>query len=173
MKSRSGLARSKQTRNRGLGGLSLNANAAHHVMAGWSNFHRPLGDVHVGQFTKLVIHAWQFFLNIIRRLVRDVEVGATVFCAAAFLRFGVDRARHHVARGQLHLLGVVALHKSLAIFVAQHTAFAAHGFSHQNALYAGRPDHAGGMKLHKLHVHQLGARIVGQPHPVAGVFPGV
>ena len=36
-----------------------------------------------------------------------------------------------------------------------------------------RPDHAGGMKLHELHVEQFGAGAVGEREPVAGVFPTV
>ena len=47
----------------------------------------------------------------------------------------------------------------LAVFVAQHAAFAAHTPSVMiNAAHAGRPDHARGMELHKFqgHIHQRG-----------------
>ena len=142
-------------------------------MAGRADFHGPFGDVHVGQLEKLVIHAGQLALHVFGGLVRDVEERAAVLGAAALAHFGVDGAGNHVAGGELQLLGVVALHEALAIFVAEDAAFAAHRFGDQNALHARRPHHAGGMKLHELHVHQLGARVVGERHAVAGVLPGV
>ena len=40
-------------------------------------------------------------------------------------------------------------------------------------LHARRPDHAGRMELDELHVHQLGAGVVGERVAVAGVFPAV
>ena len=43
----------------------------------------------------------------------------------------------------------------------------------QDALHAGRPDHAGRMELDELHVHQLGAGMVGERMSVAGAFPAV
>ncbi len=93
--------------------------------------------------------------------------------AATLTHFGVDRARNHIARRKLQLLRVVALHEPLAILVAKNAALATHGFGHQNALHSRRPHHPGGMKLHELHVHQIGTRIIGERHTVAGVFPGV
>ena len=142
-------------------------------MAGWPNLHRPFCDINVGQLPKLVIHAGQFLLHVISRLVRNVEIGAAMFGAATFLRFGVDGARHYVPGGQLHFFPIVTLHESLAVFVAQYAAFAAHCFSHQDSLNARRPNHTRGMKLHKLHIHQLSTRIVSQRHAIAGVFPRV
>ena len=112
-------------------------------------------------------------LHVFGRLVRDVEKRAAVRSAAPFLHFGVDRARHHVARRKLHALRVVLLHEALAVLVAQDAAFAAHRFGDQNSLHSRRPDHPRGMKLHEFHVQQLGACFVGQRHSVARAFPGI
>ena len=81
-----------------LRGFRLNPNTAHHVMARGSDFHRPFGNIHVGELAKLVIHARQFLFHVFRRLVRDVQIGAAVLGAAPFFRLGIDRARHYVAR---------------------------------------------------------------------------
>ena len=93
--------------------------------------------------------------------------------AAAFLHFGVDRARHHVARGKLHALRIVLLHEALAVLVAKDAALAAHRFGDQKSLHSGRPDHSGGMELHEFHVQQFGARFVRERHAVAGALPGI
>src|SRR5207248_5047972 len=63
--------------------------------------------------------------------------------------------------------------ESFALLVLQNAAFTAHAFGDENSLNARRPDHAGGMKLHELHVHQLRAGVVGERLAVAGVFPTV
>ena len=55
----------------------------------------------------------------------------------------------------------------------QDAAFAAHAFGDEDAAHARRPDHAGRMELDELHVHQLGAGVVGERVAVAGVFPAV
>ena len=64
-------------------------------------------------------------------------------------------------------------HESAALFVAQHAAFTADALRHQDAAYAGRPHHAGGMELHKFHVDEGGAGFVGQRVAVTGIFPTV
>src|SRR5438445_1465330 len=168
-----GFAGGKKTWNGGLGGFGIHANAAHHVVAGGADFHRSFGDVHVGQFLELVIHAGELLLHVFSGLVRDVEISAAVFGAAAFFDFGVDGARNDVTRGEFHALGVVSFHEALAHFIAQDAAFAADGFGDKNALDAGRPDHSGGMELDEFHVHKLGAGFVSEGHAVAGVLPGV
>ena len=75
-------------------------------------------------------------------------------------------------------LGAVVLrdvveHEAPALAVAQDAAFAAHALGHQDAADAGRPDHAGGMELHELHVLQRGTGVVGERLAVAGVLPAV
>src|SRR5439155_4381387 len=64
-------------------------------------------------------------------------------------------------------------HEPFALLVEQNAAFAPHAFGDENALNTGRPDHAGGMKLNKLHVYELRAGVIGQGQSVAGVFPTV
>ena len=71
------------------------------------------------------------------------------------------------------VLGNIGEHEPLAVLVAQDAAFAAHAFGDEDAHDAGRPDHAGRMKLHELHVNQFRAGMIGQRLAVAGVFPGV
>src|SRR5229473_2656955 len=173
MKAGGSFAGSEKARNGRFGGFSIHADAAHHVVTGGSDFHRAFSDVHVGEFLELVVHAGEFFLHVLGRLLRDIQIGAAVFGAAAFLDFSVDGAGDDVAGGELHALGVVFFHEALAEFVAKDAAFAADGFGDENALHAGRPDHAGGMELHELHVHELGAGFVSEGHAVAGVLPGI
>ena len=67
----------------------------------------------------------------------------------------------------------VVEHEAAAVFVLQDAAFAAHSFGDENAPNAGRPDHARRMELHKLHVHQRGARVISQRVPVARIFPAI
>src|SRR5438128_1406934 len=168
-----GFASGKKTWNGGLGGFGIHANATHHVVAGGADFHRAFRDVHVGQFLELVIHAGEFLLHVFSGLMRDVEISAAMFGAAAFFDFGVDGARNDIARREFHALGVVSFHEAFAHFIAQDAAFTADGFGDKNALDAGWPDHSGGMELDKLHVHKLGASFVSEGHAVTGVLPGV
>ena len=129
---------------------------------------------------------------------RDVEEHAAVRAAAAGLDLALDAARHVVAREQFGralgvfialrvtpaflgigrglrfvIVGNVVEHEPLAFLVPQYPAFAAHGFGHEQAHHARRPDHAGGMELHKFHVHQFRAGVIRERLAVAGVFPGI
>src|SRR5439155_6527127 len=61
----------------------------------------------------------------------------------------------------------------LAAGVLEHAPFAAHALGHQDAAYAGRPDHAGGVELDELHADQVRTGVVRQRVSVAGVLPGV
>ena len=70
--------------------------------------------------------------------------------ALADVRFHAPR--HHVARGQFLLLGLVVGHEAVAVDVEQQAAVAAAAFGDQDA---GRED-AGGVELHRLHVAQRG-----------------
>ena len=163
----------KKPADGGLSGFGVHADPAHHVVAGWADFHRTGGDVHVGEFLELVIHAGQFFLHVVGGLVGNIQIRAAVFGAAAFLDFGVDRPSDHIARGKFHALGIVLFHETLAAVVLERATFAAHRFGDQNSLHARRPNHSRGMKLHEFHVQQFGARVVGKRHAVGGVFPGI
>ena len=129
---------------------------------------------------------------------RDIEESAAVRTSPPFLDFAADAAGDVIAREQLwRTAGVlVALgvapslffvvgglvdverrnlveHEALAVFVAQHAAFAADAFRNQDAAHAGRPDHAGGMELDELHIHEGGAGAVGERLPIGSVLPTV
>ena len=128
----------------------------------------------------------------------DVQQDAAVRRAAAFLDLADDAAGDVVAGEELGrtagvlvalrvapaflrvvgglaavVLRDVVEHEAAALVVAQHAAFAAHPFGDQQALHARRPDHAGRVELHELHVDQLGAGLIGERVPVAGAFPAV
>src|SRR5206468_5215113 len=81
----------EQTRERALSGLGVDADATHHIVARWTNFHGPFGDVHVREFEELMVHAGQFALHVFGGFVRDVQVSATMLGAATFPHLRIDR----------------------------------------------------------------------------------
>ncbi len=94
--------------------------------------------------------------------------------ARALVALGVAPPLLLVARGlALVVLGDVVEEEAPAFLVEQHAALAAHALGDEDALHAGRPDHPGGMELDELHVHQLGAGVVGERVAVARVLPAV
>jgi hypothetical protein len=118
--------------------------------------------------------------------------------ATAGLDLAVDRPGDLVARQQLRralvvllvlvppvalLLGLGVLvdedvgdvveHEALALGVGQDPAVASDRLGHEDALDRRRPDHAGRVELHELHVDQGGPGTQGERMPVAGVLPGV
>ena len=132
------------------GGFRIDPDASHHIVACGSYFHGPLGDIHIGQFEELVIHAGELLLYVFRGLMGDIQEGTAVLGAASFAYFGIYGPRDNVTRGELHALGIVFLHEALARFVAKDAALAADGFGDQNTLHAGRPHHARRMELNEL-----------------------
>ena len=129
---------------------------------------------------------------------RDVEVDAAVRCAAAFADLAHDGARDVIAGEELGrppgvlvplgvapaFLGVVSRlapvvvgdvveHEAAPLAVAKDAPLATHAFGHEDALHARRPDHAGRMELHELHVDELGAGAIGQGVAVPGALPAV
>ncbi len=96
-------------------------------------------------------------------LVADIEMH--VIEAEAFDLI-VDRAGHHVARGQLHTLGIVIRHETMARFgVQQMAAFAPDRFRHQEVLHI-QIVKAGRVELHHFHVGNPCARAPGHRDPV-------
>ena len=91
---------------------------------------------------------------------RPARVFVALRIAPAFL-FVVGGLRAIVLRN-------VVEHKAAALFVLQYAALPAHSFGHKNAAHAGWPDHSGRMELHKFHIDQRCARVIGQgmPSPV-------
>ena len=63
MQTRSGLPGSIEARDAGRRGIGVHAYPAHHIVAGWTNFHRLFRNIKVTQLLKLVVHIWQFALD--------------------------------------------------------------------------------------------------------------
>src|SRR5919107_1501214 len=153
--------------------LGVDLDPTHRVVDGWEDLHRLAGDVYVGEFEKLLVHGWQLLHDPFVAEVRDIQVDPSVLAAAAFLYLCVVRPRHHVACGELHLLGVVVLHVPHTLRVAEQSSLAAHALGDEQTAHAWRPDHPGRMELHHLHVHQLGPSVVAEDHAVPRSLPGV
>ena len=99
-----------------------------------------------------------------------VDEHAAALGAPALDDLGVARAGHHVARGALHALGVVALHVALARRVLEVSARAAQALLQKRAGYleaVSRQD-ARRVELHHLHVAERGARLPRNRHAVGG-----
>src|SRR3984893_18681102 len=64
-------------------------------------------------------------------------------------------------------------HKTATLFIRQDPAFTAYAFSHQNSHDTRRPDHAGRMKLHELHVDQICTCVISERVTVASVLPTI
>ena len=63
--------------------------------------------------------------------------------------------------------------EAAALAVQQDASFAANALGDEDALDGGRPDHPCRVELDELHVHQLGARVIGERVAVSGVLPAV
>src|SRR5580692_3326477 len=78
------------------------------------------------------------------------------------------------ARGLVRVeLGDVPEHDPLSVLVAERSTLAANAFRDERTADARGPDHSRGVKLHELHVHQLGASEVSKRLPVARALPGI
>src|SRR5262249_39957564 len=106
---------------------------------------------------------------------RDVVAGQQLWRAArALVPLGVAPALLLVVRRLAAVvLGDVREHEALLLVVEEDAALAADAFGDEDALDAGRPDHAGGMELDELHVDQRRTRAVGERVTVAGALPAV
>ena len=101
----------------------------------------------------------------VRRRGTFVMSSATVPSeAAALVDLGLLGARDHVARGELQLVGRVALEEALARGVEQPRALAARALGDQDPVARKRRR----VELHHLHVLQRRADPERQRHPVAG-----
>ena len=193
------LADGEQARDGGGLRLGVDAHAAHHVVAGRPDLHRPGRDVDAGQLHELVVHGREPAPDVLGRAARrDVEVHAAVRGAAAGLDLGVDGPGHLVAGQQVGRAPVVDVvvvpgvgflfglrrlgpehgghvveHEALALGVAQHAAVAAHALGDEDAAHRERPDHAGRVELHALHVDDVGPGPDGHGVAVAHGLPRV
>ncbi len=159
--------------NRRCPGLGFDPQPAHRVMDGRRDLHRLLRDVDIRQPEELLVHRRQLFLDFFCAEVANIQVRAAVFRAASRLDFLVDGPRHHIARGELLLLGVDLEHEALAVAVRQVTTLAPDGLGDQDAPDSRRPDHAGGMELDHLRVEDLGPGVEAHGDAVAGALPGI
>src|SRR5215203_266561 len=167
------LTGSEETRHVGGARLGVHLDPAHRVVDGREDLHRLPRYVYVRELEELLVHGRQLLHDAVVAEVRDVQVYAAVLAAAALCDLGVVGPGYHVARGELHLLGIILLHVALAFGVPQNTALAAHALGDEDAAHAGGPDHARGMELHHLHVHELRPCVVGEDAAVAGPLPRV
>ncbi len=167
------LAGGEEPGHAGGGGLGVDLDPTHRVVDGREDLHRLIRDIYVGQLEKLLVHRRQFLHDPVVAEVRDIQVDAAVLAAAALLYLRVVRPGHHVARRELHLLGVVVLHIPRALGVAEQPPLAAHALCDEQPAHAGRPNHPGRMELHHLHVDQLGPGIVTEDNAVPRPLPGV
>ena len=99
----------------------------------------------------------QRLVDALARHDRDVERDGAVGEAAALVDLGLLRARHDVARGQLHLVRRVLLHEALAQRVVEVGALAARALGDQQPV----PGERRRVVLDHLHVHQRRAHAVG------------
>ena len=85
--------------------VRVNAHTAHHVVSGRADLHRLLGNVDVGEFFELVVHAGQLALDVFRSTgkflldPRNVQEDTAMRASPPFLDFPHDAARH-VVTGQ-------------------------------------------------------------------------
>jgi len=150
--------------------------------------------VHAGQLLLDVIG---------RAARRDIEENTAVWTTTSLANLSANGPRHDVAREQfgrptrrrtlagghrrnpaigflfsfrelaLKHFGDVIEHEPPALAVQQHAPLAAHAFGDERAANARRPDHAGRMKLHELHVDQVGPGPQRHGMPVGRVLPRV
>ena len=124
VQSRRGFAGRVQARHRGRLRIAIDANAAHHVVRGRTDFHRHLRDVDLGELLELVIHARQLALDVLGSVrdafldPSDVEKHAAVRTAPACLHFTVDAAGDVIACQELGWTArvLIALRVSPAFF---------------------------------------------------------
>ena len=140
----------------------VRSHAAHRVVRGRGDRDRLARDV------EAVVGAEAVDLREARRdepriEVRDVEQDVVRVRRQHAL---ADGAGDDVARGQLGAV-VVSGHEALAVGVAEEAALAAHRLRDEERLDAGQVERRG-VELHELHVHDLGARAVGDRDAVAG-----
>ena len=95
------LASREQAGHRGRARLGVDPDAAHHVVRGRPDLHRPRRDVDVGQLLELLVHRGELAADVLGRQVADVEEDAAMRRSAALLDLGVDRPGDVVAGRQL------------------------------------------------------------------------
>src|SRR4051794_25375640 len=138
--------------------------APHDVVAAGLDVDRLTRDVHAREVAPDVDDLAQRLERALARDLGDVQRHGAVGEAAALVDLGLLGARDDVARGQLELVGRVALHEALALGVVEVRTLAARALGDQDPVARQR----GRVVLDHLHVHQRGADAVGLGDPVAG-----
>ena len=150
-----GLAGGEQTlHRRALAGV-VGAHAAHGVVLGRAHRDHLLHRVDAEEGLADLLDLAQVLLDVGAAEQGDVQPQVLTKArlrALALADMRLHAARHHVARGQLLLLGLVVGHETVAVDVLEQAAVAAAALGDQDA---GRED-AGGVELHRFHVAQRG-----------------
>ena len=141
---------------------------AHHVVTGWDNRDRLFNRVNVrkgtGQFEDTRQTGFEYFFTQMVELQFRVRPPRAV-AAATFTDFDHNRTRDHVTTGQVLRVRGIALHKALAMFIQQITAFTTAAFCHQHA----RARNAGRVELPHFHILHRNTGTQRHTHAVAGV----
>ena len=104
---------------------------------------------------ELLVNRWEMLAHKFGRLMADIEMH---IIKAEALDLIVNRARHHIARGQLHPFRVVIRHKAVArLWVQQMPALAAHRLCDEE-VFDLQIIKAGRVELHHLHIGNARAR---------------
>ena len=130
--------------------------------------HRLFQQVDVGEVAGYVEYLGEAFTNKGFAQMPQVQKHAAVN-SPALVYLGLLGPGNHVAGGEFHHVGRVALHEAVAFGVEQVSALASRALGYEDAAALERR----GVVLHHLHVHQGRADAVGQPHAVAGADKGV
>ena len=165
-----GLADRVQAVDAGAVGVGRDPDAAHGVVRGRRDLDRLLGDVEHLQVDERAVHAGQLGEDLLAGQVRHVEEDAAVRRAPALRDLGVARECDAVARGELHALGVVALHEALAERVAQDPALSAGGLGDERAGGVRGLEDARRVELHELRIPDPAPREGCEAEGVAGVL---
>ena len=150
--------------------LNVGGNPAHRVVRGGldGNRLRERLDAQIGP--DKFGNVRELFIQDLFSQVGHVEVNVILAVdAPPFANLPVNRARNHVARGEVKQRGRIALHKALVLIVAQNGALTARRFAQQDAHLV----NAGGMELEKFHILQRNPAAIDHRHAVAGQRVGV
>ena len=121
--------------------------AAHGVVAGGSDGHHFLLDIHAGKALGEIPDLTQALVDALGRNVAEVHVDACMDAfadAAALQHFRGNGTGHDIAGGQLFLLRGVLAHEALAVLVDEERTLSAAGLGEQHAV-GGK---ARGVELH-------------------------
>ena len=148
----------------------VDAHATHVEVSGGGNFDRLAAQIEA-HFAAPGRHAGKGALHEFGPQVGNVKQHGSVGGTPSGLDLHVSGSRHHVSRGPLHALRVVALHEPFAQGVKQVTTGASQSlFQHRAGDDRLAGHQAGGMELVHLHVLKHATGPVTQGHAIAALF---